>query len=399
MRRRVMSCAAAAVLASGLAACGPPPPTPITVTTTELPSLTADPLAPDADAHAHAIADDGLVVGRAQVDGGETVATAWRDGLPEALPTAVAGVPGIPASGAVPGNAVAVTRGGDILGNVRDEALGTDVVVVWSDGVPVAVSDPEWSARPVAINDAGQVLYQQDVDETASGMRGRLWSGGTSHPLPEVDGVPLTGVGLTGDGLVTAQLQRPGGGAYAWRPGEEPVALTAPGLSGLAPVGANEAGDIVGQGVDAAGNRRAVVWRGGVPTTLPTLGGAMTYIRGPGAYAGGSVINAGGSVVGESERADGTVGAFVWHPDGRMVDLGGGPPGSSANALNDRGDVVGVSAVGVTLWRGGTAVPLPLPDVPPVFGGPVDVNEDGVAIGRVLSWEAGTQSLLWEPSR
>jgi probable HAF family extracellular repeat protein len=395
-----MSCAAAAVLASGLAACGPPTPTPITVTTTELPSLTADPLAPDVDAHANAIADDGLVVGRAHVDAGTMVATVWRDGEPEALPTAVAGVPGIPASGVASGNAVAVTAAGDILGDLYDEELRVSTVVVWSGGDPIAVSQPGRFGIPVAMNEAGQVLYHEALGPSASNQRSRLWSGGTSQPLPEVDGVPLTGVGLTGTGMVTAELRRPGVGveAYTWRPGEEPVALTAPGLSGLTPVGANDAGDVVGQGVDAAGNGHAVVWRHGVPRILPTLGGDTTYLRGSGTQRGGSVINAGGSVVGESERADGTVGAFVWHPDRGIVDLGGGPA-SSANALNDRGDVVGVSAGGLTLWRGGTAVPLPLPDVPPVFAVPADVNEDGMVIGNLLSWEAGTQAFQWGPSR
>lgn len=91
-------------------------------------------------------------------------------------------------------------------------------------------------------------------------------------------------------------------------------------------------------------------WRNGVMTALPTLGG-------PNGFAAG--VNNLGQVVGWAENTvhdptcDTTVPqvlqfkAVVWEPDGRMEQLPGyrGDPDQAAVAINDKGQVVGVSGI------------------------------------------------------
>ena len=91
-------------------------------------------------------------------------------------------------------------------------------------------------------------------------------------------------------------------------------------------------------------------WRNGVMTALPTLGG-------PNGFAAG--VNNLGQAVGWAENTvrdptcDATVPqvlqfkAVVWEPDGRTVQLPGyrGDPDQAAVAINDKGQIVGVSGI------------------------------------------------------
>jgi probable HAF family extracellular repeat protein len=115
-------------------------------------------------------------------------------------------------------------------------------------------------------------------------------------------------------------------------------------------------------------------WRNGVMTALPTLGG-------PNGFAAG--VNNLGQVVGWAENTvhdptcDPTVPqvlqfkAVVWEPDGRMEQLPGyrGDPDQAAVAINDKGQIVGVSGICGTsvgalsakhalLWDHGTVTDL-----------------------------------------
>jgi probable HAF family extracellular repeat protein len=123
---------------------------------------------------------------------------------------------------------------------------------------------------------------------------------------------------------------------------------TLPGGSFSAAQAVNEHGDVAGQS-----DGRAVLWRGGRVIDLGTPAGS------------GSValdINESGAVVGYRQVDDGFR-AFRWQ-DGELVDL---PPlpgdtNSLAQAVNDRGEVVGLSldpSVRPVLWRpDGTLVDL-----------------------------------------
>jgi probable HAF family extracellular repeat protein len=78
--------------------------------------------------------------------------------------------------------------------------------------------------------------------------------------------------------------------------------------------------------------------------TLGTLGGATSY---------GYAINGNGVIVGTADTPSGLLHAFRARPGAPMEDLGTlpGPPvsGSSATAINDAGDIVGITDAGGSL--------------------------------------------------
>jgi len=104
----------------------------------------------------------------------------------------------------------------------------------------------------------------------------------------------------------------------------------------------NSAGEIVGNSMLANGQYHAFVYRQGSIHDLGTLGGAPSAIGG---------INNQGVIVGEAKDAQGSLHAFVYR-NGVMLDLnnfipsGSGWVLTSAHALNDAGQIVGVGQHG-----------------------------------------------------
>jgi HYR domain-containing protein len=142
----------------------------------------------------------------------------------------------------------------------------------------------------------------------------------------------------------------------------------------------NNAGVIVGESQDAAGNYRAVVWENGVIRQLPLL--APGYpISGGNAQS----INEHGDIAGEDIGNFGFPHAVVWPVTGGVIDLGllPGADLSRARGINSYGTVFGNSIsfsnfIGrATLWTGGTMSEVILP-----AGGRASSN---IATGRVFN--------------
>ncbi len=141
----------------------------------------------------------------------------------------------------------------------------------------------------------------------------------------------------------------------------------------------NNAGVIVGESQDAAGNFRPVVWENGVIRALPPL---ATYQA-----SGGNAqsINDHGDIAGEDVGDFGFIHAVLWPVAGGVVDLGvlPGSDMSRARGINSAGTVFGPSisfsnfVTRPTIWASGTMSEIILP-----AGGRVASN---IATGRVFN--------------
>ncbi len=109
-------------------------------------------------------------------------------------------------------------------------------------------------------------------------------------------------------------------------------------------IAVNASGHIVGDSETANGERHAFVWtpNGGM-VDLGTLGGASSSP---------SAVNALGHVAGSSQTGNGDTHAFFWTPLTGMIDLGTLPGSSSsqATALNDSNQVVGANNQGSVVF-------------------------------------------------
>ena len=275
---------------------------------------------------------------------------------------------------------------------------------------------------PHALNDAGWVVGSFN---DAGGDRGFIWSGVSGHvpqrlPLSDAWGIRPDGTVL--GAALGSSLRREGftsltGREYAVQvaPNGAITVLTPTNLTtnnagqtfGMA-FAANAAGTVVGVSTDAAGQYGAALWSGGSgPSFIDIstgsrpggfLGGRSSLaINDAGTVVGGTHqlqtwsaaqgrtdlggltlatstsgadINNAGLIVGTSSFSDGLSNGFIYRPDTAsftvLSGLGGQGTGSSAAwALNERGDVVGLSGVvgrvesRATWWKpGGEVVDL-----------------------------------------
>lgn len=121
--------------------------------------------------------------------------------------------------------------------------------------------------------------------------------------------------------------------------------------------------------------KQAFVYRGGVVTLQPALGGTASA-----AYA----VNGAGQVVGQAETADGALRAALWQA-GTVRDLGTlGGAASEARALNKQGQVVGTAQDAAGVWLpfihdGESMQALPACRQSPTQ--PLGVNKKGTVVG------------------
>lgn len=128
----------------------------------------------------------------------------------------------------------------------------------------------------------------------------------------------------------------------------------------------NQRGDVVGESTRPSGFEHAFLWRNGKMTDLGALSG-------PSGFSTALAVNNRDQVVGISDGH-----AFLWQR-GRMTGLGTfGRRGSEASAINDRGQIVGETFGGAIdhgfLWQRGKMTKLP-------FAAVTGINNAGDIIG------------------
>jgi probable HAF family extracellular repeat protein len=147
----------------------------------------------------------------------------------------------------------------------------------------------------------------------------------------------------------------------------------------------------------------ALLWDNGVVTDLGNLGGT-----GNGGGISANAINNNGQVVGVSDLpGDKTFHAFLWTKGTAIKDLGtvATDVGSDAIAINDAGDVVGVSVDNEFFPRaflrpsGGTMIDLNslAPDSPLYLFTACSINARGEIIGIGLSVDGAFHAYLASP--
>ena len=190
--------------------------------------------------------------------------------------------------------------------------------------------------------------------------------------------------------------------AYAWIPTTgSAIDLPLPqGTCISIAVGITESGVIVGNATVAAGQRSALRWTPAGPGAW-----ALQPIANPAGYAYGDAmgISSSGLIVGAfAVTPNEPFMPFVWSegsgwsrlqvPDAECWRTGG-----VVTAINASGQVAGGDCVGALIWTNPATSPVRLPD----FGGKTavayDINDAGVAVGRVYNTAGQRRALRWTP--
>jgi probable HAF family extracellular repeat protein len=144
--------------------------------------------------------------------------------------------------------------------------------------------------------------------------------------------------------------------------------------------GINNQGQVVGRGQATNGEVHAILWEGGAPRDLGTLGGT---------FAWGWEVNEAAQVAGWGSLASGALRAFLWSEQAGMQDLGAPAGGRSfAYDLNDAGQAAGaeLDAAGRSfpvVWDPGQpARRLPVPSG--WSGTARGINNRGDVVGQVF---------------
>lgn len=280
---------------------------------------------------------------------------------------------------------------GDIIGGSLDRA-GTWQPVVWWHGRRTPTLLRVGFAGPSAISDdghiAGRVYYT-----------GRLflWDDGRVRYVTSPAGADLNVTGVNDNGQVvgTAYYENGTYRAFLWQRGRLALLPVPKGTDSNA-VGVNNRGQIIGAATRrGTAAEQAVLWQGGRMIRLGTLGGDTSRPV---------AINDRGQVTGTSAvRGPAAEHPFLWQR-GRMTDLLARTHAVSgrAYALSDTGLVTGTVTgrdgdARPVLWRSGRMIDIGLPDHTTI---PSAVNDRGDVAG--LTWarpEAGAMPFRWQRDR
>lgn len=244
------------------------------------------------------------------------------------------------------GGAYMLPAGGPQSLNEKGQVVGDSTTadgewraVIWRQGTFTEIGTLPGDAvsSSVAINNAGQVV---GVSGTNFGeFHGFLWTNGRLTDLGTLGGPSSQPFALNDRGQVVGTSSTSTGESHAflWQQGQL-FDLGMPGETSVA-YRINARGQVLGSVQGADGVRRAVVWTDGIREEIEALPGAVG--------TSGFALNNRGQVVGISaavvdNQLSGS--AFLWQ-DGVITDLGvlRGGRLSLAFDINQRGDVTGYS--------------------------------------------------------
>ena len=154
----------------------------------------------------------------------------------------------------------------------------------------------------------------------------------------------------------------------------------------------NNRGDVVGGVIDDSG-LHAMLWTNGVATRLPSLGGDSFALD----------INDRGEIVGYATTLTGETHAVLWRRN-EIFDLGTLPGGtsSSANGINNRGDVVGVSSTALAderhafVWQHGVMTDLGTLPGGGTYSEAFAINNQGQVVGQSATGSGEIHAVLWD---
>lgn len=225
--------------------------------------------------------------------------------------------------------------------------------VLFDHGRTIEVTGPnvDWAVA-VDLNDHGEVL---GIFEGGA----FLWSDGewTDLGATSMQGYPAlpkfaVGLALNDRGTVLSAAGQSTEGlpteSFIWRRGvKTPLDFVATAISRHDQVIGNSG--VFFSGYPASS--RAYSWKKGKRTDLGSLGGGWTFA---------SAINDKGDVAGVSRTAAGEYHVFLWS-HGQMIDLGGGTATMRpiVEEVNDHGQIVGYVGLDGFLWDHGSVVQFP----------------------------------------
>jgi probable HAF family extracellular repeat protein len=283
------------------------------------------------------------LVGLAAVCAGSSVLASRRDAK-EAPPPGynVADVGTLP--GGTVSRAFGINNQGQVVGEAESRAF------LWQAGKMKDLGTPGGShSIAYSINDRGQVVGRFATGKRIGGggsgsyavYHSFLWQDGKTKDLALFEAVGINGRGQ----IVGDRLEKPAMGpdsrkrATLWDSGSLTDLVLLPNTNSSSASGLNDRGQIIGNARDAGTqNSRAFLWEKGRMMLLGSL---------PGGESSGSDardINERGQVVGCSWRTGPKANHAVLWERSTMTDLGTlGGIYSCANAINEAGQVVGVS--------------------------------------------------------